>query len=155
MIRRPIRLMAAILAVAAVGLTACSSSNTTPGTQAAPRTVNIEMRDVYFSPKTVDIKAGETVRFVFTNKGKVTHDALIGDKKAQIDHEAEMRGMDGMAGMDHGQGHGAKSDEGAVTVKPGKTGETTHTFSAGDQLLIGCHEEGHYAAGMQLKLQMT
>lgn len=150
MIRRPIRLAVAAFAVAAVGLTACGSSGTTSGTLSAPRTMQIEMRDIAFSPTTVDVKAGETVRFVFANKGAVTHDALIGNSDAQVAHEAEMREMQGMD-----QGHGADGDESAVTVEPGKTGEITHTFTDGDELLIGCHEEGHYAAGMQIKIRLT
>lgn len=150
MIRRPIRFAIAGLAVATVGLTACGSSATTSGTLSSPRTMQIEMRDIAFSPTTVDVKAGETVRFIFTNKGAVTHDALIGNEDAQVAHEAEMREMNGMD-----QGHGAEGDEGAVTVEPGKTGEITHTFTDGDELLIGCHEEGHYAAGMQIKIRLT
>lgn len=151
MSRTPILRLATILAIAAIALTACGGNDTTVGTQATPRTVNIEMQDIAFSPDAVDVQAGETVRFVFTNKGAVTHDAFIGDDKAQADHETEMREMGGMGG-----GHDTMAEEGAVTLEPGKTGEFTHTFAAdGDQLLIGCHEEGHYAAGMRVKINMT
>ena len=149
--RTPIRLVIATIAIAAVGLTACGNSSTTAGTKSAPRTVKIEMRDTAFSPGKVDIKAGETVRFVFTNDGALTHDAFIGNKAAQVDHEMEMRQM---GGMGH-NGHDPMSDEDATTVKPGKTGEITYTFGASSKLLIGCHEEGHYAAGMHIAINMT
>lgn len=104
------------------------------------RTVRIEMRDIAFSPDRVEVKAGETVRFVFHNVGKIRHDAFLGDEAAQEEHEGAMR-----AGtMAH--------DENAITVEPGGTGELTHTFRAGERLLIGCHQPGHYAAGMKVTI---
>lgn len=153
MIRTPIRLMTASIAVAALGLAACGDDNTTAGTASAPRTVEIEMRDIAFSPDEVDVQAGETIRFVFQNKGAVTHNAFIGDEAAQDDHEMEMREMGGMGDSDGD--HDAMDDEGGITVMPGETGEITHTFSEGDDLLVGCHEEGHYAGGMRIMINMT
>lgn len=150
MIRTQIRLVTATIAIAAAGLTACGDTATTAGTQSAVRTVAIEMRDIAFAPDTVDIQAGETIRFVFTNAGAVTHDAFIGDETAQADHEMEMRQMSGMGGS-----HNSMSDEGGITVEPGATREITHTFQAGSKLLIGCHEQGHYAAGMHITINMT
>jgi uncharacterized cupredoxin-like copper-binding protein len=52
--------------------------------------------------------------------------------------------------MDHGGG----DEEGGITVDAGDTGELTHTFEAGDELLIGCHQEGHYEAGMKLTVNL-
>jgi uncharacterized cupredoxin-like copper-binding protein len=43
-------------------------------------------------------------------------------------------------------GHG----DAGIKVEPGKTGELTHTFRKGESVVIGCHEPGHYAAGMKL-----
>lgn len=150
MTRTPIRLATATIALAALGLSACGGTNTTAGTQSAPRTVKIEMRDTSFSPNKINIRTGETVRFVFTNTGAITHDAFLGDAAAQKDHETEMRAMGGM-----GHGHDSMSDKDSVTLKPGKTGKITHTFTAGSRLLIGCHEEGHYAAGMRTTITMN
>lgn len=150
MIRTPIRLVTATIAVAVLTLTACGSGgDTTAGTPSEPRTIEIEMRDIAFSPDKIDVKAGETVRFVFTNAGAVTHDAFIGDEAAQDAHEMEMRDMGGM-----GDGHDSMSDEGGITVARGETGEFTHTFAKGDRLLIGCHEQGHYAAGMRITMNL-
>lgn len=150
MTRTTTRLAVAVIAVAAVTIAACGSTDTTAGTTSAPRTVDIEMRDIAFSTDKVDVKAGETIRFVFRNKGAVTHDAFIGDEAAQEDHEMEMRQMGSTGGMG-----GDQTDKSAITVMPGKTGELTRTFAKGDQLLIGCHEEGHYAAGMRITLNVT
>ena len=74
------------------------------------------------------------------------HDAFIGDEAAQAEHEQEMR--DG-GSMHHG------GDDKGVTVKPGKTASLTHTFKGGETLLIGCHQAGHYQAGMKVNVTVV
>lgn len=160
MTRTTTRLVVAALAIGALTLAACGDDDTTAGTEASPRTVEIDMRDIEFSPDEVDVEAGETVRFVFHNRGDVTHDAFIGDEAAQDDHEMEMRGEGEMSEMsdmgdEGGEGHDAMDDENGITVMPGETGEITHTFTEGDDLLIGCHEAGHYDAGMRIMINMS
>ena len=113
---------------------------------AATRTVRIEMRDVAYSPESISVKRGETVRFVFTNRGKVIHDAFVGDEAAQADHEQEMRA----GGDEHGHDGG-----GSVTVAPGKTAELEQTFTKVGTTLIGCHEPGHYDAGMKITVTVA
>ena len=112
------------------------------------RTVDVTMRDISYDPAAVTVKAGETVKFVFHNEGKIRHDAFLGDEAAQADHEEEMR-KEGSGGMD-----GHHGDD-AITVDPGETGSLTHTFKAGDALIIGCHEPGHYATGMKIAVTVT
>ena len=103
------------------------------------------MKEFAYDPPSVDVKAGETVKFVFHNAGQILHDAFIGDEAAQAEHEKEMRENSSMKheGMD------------AIKVVPGKTGEPTHTFKAGDALIIGCHETGHYGAGMKMTVTVS
>ena len=43
-----------------------------------------------FSPDRIDVKQGETVRFVVTNNGKVMHEFVIGTKKELDEHAALM-----------------------------------------------------------------
>jgi uncharacterized cupredoxin-like copper-binding protein len=160
----PARALVALLAVA--GLAACGAgdeddslaSASSPGGE---RTIEIEMRDNSFAPDEIEVTEGETVRLVFRNEGAVTHDALLGDAAAQDEHEAEMRAEDAAGaeaeGME-GMGHGAEGDdaaEEAITVEPGETGELSYTAAAGDELLVGCHEPGHYEAGMTLAVEVT
>ncbi len=109
------------------------------------------MADNTFEPGTLDVTEGETVRFVFTNTGKVAHDAFVGDQAAQDGHAMDMREAEG---DDHGGGHGGDEGE-AVTVEPGETGELTHTFDETGSLEIGCHQPGHYESGMKLALDVT
>lgn len=132
---------------AALLLAACGGSGDKPAasgssaTGPAGKTIEIEMRDIAYAPTTIDVPAGQPVRLVFRNRGKVAHDAFVGDEAAQAEHESEMGAMGGMA---HGGG-----DANAITVAPGRTGTLTRTFTAGERLLVGCHQPGHYAAGMK------
>jgi uncharacterized cupredoxin-like copper-binding protein len=82
-----------------------------------------------------------------TNKGKLAHDAFIGDAAAQAEHEKEMRAAE--SGGHGGHEHGVGSTD-AITVPPGKTGELTHTFDKAGTVEIGCHQAGHYAVGMKV-----
>lgn len=110
----------------------------------ATRTVEVTMKDIAYEPTSVTVRPGETVKFVFRNVGQILHDAFIGDEAAQAEHEKKMREMAGK--MD---------DENGIKVLPGKTGSLTHTFKAGDALIIGCHETGHYMAGMKLTVTVS
>lgn len=151
-------------------LTACGDDNASEGDSdasvAAPaagaRTVDVVMDDIVFRPDSISVAAGETITFRFTNAGAITHDAFLGDAAEQAEHEAEMAaaaatttmaGMDGMDGM-HGTDSHAEHLGNAVTVQPGDTQTFTHTFAAGEVLEIGCHQPGHYVAGMKITLQV-
>lgn len=115
------------------------------------RTIEVEMRDIAFAPTAIEVEAGETVRFVFPNTGVVTHEAVLGTADEQGDHADEMDSMgsmDDMDGMDHG-------GEDAVTVQPGDTGELTHTFGDAGSVQLGCHQPGHFEAGMVLDITVT
>ena len=123
-----------------------SSSTVGSGAAGGGRTVDVEMHDISYSPASIAVHPGETVTFVFHNMGRIQHEAFLGDAAAQADHDkamADARG--GMAGMGGD----------AVKVDPGQTAMITHTFKPGEALLIGCHEPGHYAAGMKVALTET
>jgi uncharacterized cupredoxin-like copper-binding protein len=106
----------------------------------AERVVNVEMVDNAFNPASIDVSSGETVTFRFTNNGSVAHDAFIGDEEAQKEHGEAMKNNSG--------GHEAHGGEGII-VDPGDTGDYTYTFEEAGQILIGCHQPGHYEAGMK------
>ena len=110
----------------------------------ADRTIEIEMVDIAFEPSEVEVVAGETVRFVFTNAGEIPHEAFIGDEDEQAHHAEDMAA-----------GHGDHGDTTGITVEPGEQGEVTHTFGDAGEVLIGCHQPGHYEGGMVATLQVS
>lgn len=151
------RALSAILATGlAVTATACGSDHTQ--TAAASRTVEIAMTDNAFTPTVIDAKKGETIRFRFTNNGKTRHEAIVGDEATQMHHHDDMMAAVGttVAGG-HGPmggGHGPNTD-GAITVEPGMSGELTHMFDADGPVFIGCHEPGHWEAGMKATIAIA
>ena len=143
-----------LLAAAGAGLlllAACGDDDPSSATDGeASRTIEIAMVDVAFEPEAIEVAAGETIRFVFTNEGDIAHDAYLGDADAQADHEGEMREA---AGGEHG-GHDG-DDPDALTVEPGERGELVHTFAEAGTVEIGCHQPGHYDAGMKIDVAVA
>ncbi|MGE6473443.1 cupredoxin domain-containing protein [Serratia proteamaculans] len=59
----------------------------------AARTVEVVMGDMSFQPEALQIKAGETVRFVLINKGQLLHEFNLGDAAMHAEHQQEMLKM--------------------------------------------------------------
>jgi uncharacterized cupredoxin-like copper-binding protein len=109
----------------------------------ADRTIDIDANnDLTFDPASVTVSEGETITFRITNTGSLEHDFFLGDEDAQEAHEAEMMEM-----MESGE-EMEHSDPNAVDVPAGETVELTWHFTEPSTVLFGCHEPGHYAAGM-------
>lgn len=162
----------ALTSVALVLVTACGSDSSGPSSESsepsgspdAPRVVEVAMTDMAFEPAVLDVSAGETITFVFRNDGAVRHEAVVGDMSEQEEHHAEMAeasGEHGMESMDHGDDMPAEMPaempDGmhGVVVEPGESLELTHTFGASGPMVIGCHEPGHWEAGMRLDVAVT
>jgi uncharacterized cupredoxin-like copper-binding protein len=107
------------------------------------RVIYIKALDIRFEPKNVTVHRGETVKFVVTNDGKLTHEFVIGDAKLQAAHEKEMQAMAGKP-MQH--------DVNGITVQPGQTKDLVWTFTRDGVTEFACHEPGHFAAGMVGKI---
>ena len=139
-----------------------------PATKAS-RSIEVVMGDMTFYPGALDIKAGETVRFVLVNKGQLLHEFNLGNAAMHADHQQEMLKMQQSGqllptamkpGMDHAaMGHDQVSmrhdDPNSVLVEPGKTGELTWTFSKATRLEFACNIPGHYQAGMKGDLTVS
>ncbi len=54
-----------------------------PGTAAAPREVNVIMRDYHFDPTPLYLYPGETIRLNVINGGMVDHELVLGDAAVQ------------------------------------------------------------------------
>jgi len=57
--------------------------STLPGTDAAPRDVNVIMREYHFDPTPLYLYPGETVRLNVFNGGMVEHELVLGDAAVQ------------------------------------------------------------------------
>ena len=108
------------------------------------RTVTLSYTDNKIQPATrIELRKGDTVRFVLRNKGKAVHEAIIGDAKTQRDHEKEMAAMGG---------HNMADESDRVTMKAGATKELTFKFDKSGSFELACHQPGHFAAGMRVKI---
>lgn len=107
----------------------------------ADRVVRITATDVAFNVKQLDVKAGETVRFVVTNKGEITHEFVLANAADHQAHEQEMTSMDPTMGM--------PDEPNAVSVKPGETKELVWTFAVAKGIQFACDIPGHAEQGMK------
>lgn len=94
-----------------------------------------------FTPETLSVQEGETIRFVFANRDTVFHEALFADEETQDRH-----------GQHHAGGHGEAA---RVEVSPGQSAELAYSFERAGSLLIGCHEPGHWEAGMKAVITVS
>lgn len=150
------RLVPAALALGLVLVATACGSGDDPSTSAASsadggqqgRVVDVEMVDIAFEPDTVSVERGETVTFRFTNNGRVAHDAFVGDRETQQEHEAE-------TAKGAGDGHDHGDDANAIVIDPGETETLTYTFDDAGTIEIGCHQPGHYGAGMKIEIDVS
>ena len=107
----------------------------------ADRVIEITASDDFrFDPASITVTAGEIVTFRVVNTGAIPHDFTLGDEGTQQAHAEEMEEMAGMAMPD---------EPNAIEIGPGETRELTWHFTEPGSLLIGCHQTGHYEAGMK------
>ena len=103
------------------------------------RTIATSMTDgMRFTPDKIDVRQGDTVRFVLKNNGKVMHEFVMGTKK-DLDEHAEL--MRKFPKMEHDEPYMAH-------VSPGKTGEIIWAFNRPGDFNFACLIGGHYQAGM-------
>ena len=114
--------------------------------KAGMRTVEFRMTDnMRFTPDKLEVKQGETVKFVLRNNGAVLHEFVLGTKKELDEHAALMVKF---PTMEHDEPYMAH-------VAPGKTGEIIWTFNRAGDFDFACLIAGHYAAGMVGKVKVV
>lgn len=105
----------------------------------ATRTINVDMSDkMRFTPASLQIKQGETVKFVVKNSGKIMHEFVLGSMSELKEHSALMQKF---PGMEHAEPYMAH-------VAPGKTETITWQFTKAGSFNFGCLIPGHFEAGM-------
>ena len=139
---KPLMIASLVVVLLAAG---CATQESASPSGDADRTVVVTMRDIEFEPNELTVTQGETIALRFVNRGRLPHDAFIGNEGEQEEHEDEAR-----AAEEEGHAGHAEDDPTAITVEPGDTGTLTYTFDRAGKTLIGCHEPGHYDDGMKV-----
>jgi uncharacterized cupredoxin-like copper-binding protein len=92
-----------------------------------------------FMHEAFEAKAGETIKFVVTNTGKIMHEFAVGTK---AEHKAHGKMMMANPNMHHG------ASAGVISIEPGKTDSLIWEFSKPMSAQLACNVPGHYEAGM-------
>lgn len=105
----------------------------------ARRTVMLRMLDTMrFVPDRVEVRRGQTVRFVVVNEGRLKHEFVIGTEAALAAHATLMEKFPDMEHDEPWMAH----------VDPGKRAEVVWTFNRPGRFAYACLIAGHYTAGM-------
>jgi len=109
----------------------------------ASRTVKVDMSDkLRFTPDSLTIKRGETVKFVVKNRGKLMHEMVLGTMQELKEHAAMMLKH---PTMEHDEPYMAH-------VAPGKTETMVWQFTKAGEFYFGCLVPGHFEGGMVGKI---
>jgi uncharacterized cupredoxin-like copper-binding protein len=113
---------------------------------AATRTITLAMTDsMRFTPDSITVNEGDTVRFIVSNKGRMLHEMVIGTADELRKHAALMAKY---PNMEHDEPY-------MVHVAPGKTGEIVWNFNRPGAFEFACLIMGHYEAGMRGAITVT
>ena len=129
------------------------------------RTIKIKMYDNYYEPNFIEVKKGETIKFIVQNVGEIVHEYNIATKEMHIKHQPEMQKlmehgillvdridmakMKEMSKKDHSLSH---SHSNSIMLEPKKTGVIIWKFSKDIDLEMACNVPGHYESGMVGKI---
>jgi uncharacterized cupredoxin-like copper-binding protein len=104
------------------------------------RTIKVTADDsMRFTHEPINVKDGETIKFVVTNSGAIAHEFSIATKAEHIGHGKMMINN---PGMHHPPGGNV------ISIKPGETEELIWTFEHAREIEAACNIPGHYEAGM-------
>ena len=110
------------------------------------REITLTMGDnMRFTPDTITVKRGETIRFVVKNQGKQLHEMVIGTKKELDEHAALMVKF---PDMEHDEPYMAH-------VASGNSQSLIWTFNRSGEFEFACLIAGHYQAGMVGKITVV
>ena len=137
-----------------------------PAPRGQGRVIRVEMTDHRYNTRRIQVRAGETIRFVAVNRGQLLHEFSFAPAEVHAAHRPEMAMM-----MEHGMitpervvsltmsgpgGHSmSHTAPNTVLVEPGKTGEISWRFNRAGTIEIACNIPGHYESGMRADLEVT
>lgn len=110
------------------------------------RTVDIRMSDdMRFTPDTLQVRLGETVRLRVRNAGRVMHELVLGTPE-ELEQHARL--MEKFPDMEHDEPHMAH-------VAAGRRGEIVWHFNRAGDVHFACLLPGHYTAGMRGRITVV
>ena len=132
------------------------------------RVIEIQMYDNYFVPNEINIKKGETIKFLIRNFGSLVHEFNIATKQMHLNHQPEMmkmveneillgdkidyEKMKEIAKTDHSMAH---SHSNSVLLEPNQSGEIIWKFNTEISLEAACNVPGHYESSMFAKININ
>lgn len=125
--------------------------------EAVERTIQVTMDGMTYSPDSIRVERGETIRFVVHNPDQLVHEFSIAEPAEHREHQQEMQAMMDAGVLTpteyHDEGHHRDSEmahdhANSVLVEPGETQELVWTFDEAADLEFACNVPGHYQAGM-------
>lgn len=142
------------LGVLVVGMTPASSASP------QPQRVTVVLTEYRFTPNAVTVRAGVPVELILVNNGKMEHEVQFYAVPKTIPHDWDEYAMANTLFRGMGEIKVAYKDTGAVAstalfeiaVDPGKTATVLFTPAQKGIFEIGCHQPGHYEAGMKGRL---
>ncbi len=116
----------------------------------ATQTVRVTMKEtddgkMIFTPASIKVRQGQTVRFALKNVGELEHEFVLDDKAQIQEHKVA---MEKFPDMEH-------ADANAIRLEPGKSGEIVWTFTNTGTFEFACLVPGHYDAGMHGPLEVV
>ena len=132
---------------------ACAAEQTAFGIAGDPakatRTITIDMDDdMRYAPATIDVKQGETVRFVVANKGATAHELVLGTRRDIEKHAKAMKSASASAGH-AGHMHHMHATPSMVHLEAGKSDAIVWRFNRAGTFEYACLLPGHYESGMK------
>lgn len=128
--------VAVVTAVTGQALTAASAAAQREILGPQPVTVVVDIEHSRFTPSSVPVAAGTTVRFVVVNHDPINHELIVGP---QAVHDRHRDGTE--------RRHAPVPGE--VSVPALERAVTTYTFDAPGRVEMACHLPGHYEYGMR------
>lgn len=109
------------------------------------RTVEIDMSDaMVYTPASIEVNQGETIRFVVANSGQLNHEFVLGSADEIMEHHELMKRF---PGMEH-------DEPNSVSLEAGGEGEVIWTFTSAGEVDFACLQPGHFEAGMKGKVRV-
>jgi len=104
------------------------------------RTIHVEMANgMRFKPSDIQVRKGETIRFVLKNTDGVKHEFSLGTQQELLEHYEVMKKF---PDMEH-------DEPNKISLAPGKRGEVIWQFTKAVAVDFACLHPGHFDAGMK------